>query len=77
MFNFEQVKILLQTAGITSLTVKFDEPNRLINITYVFKGRKGVKQFTYEQLENSFRINGCFTMSQPTGPTCPAKDSNG
>lgn len=64
MVNFEQIKILLQTAGISLLTVKFDEPNRLLNITYVFRGKQGEKQLTYDQVENSLKINAMFQQKE-------------
>jgi len=51
MVNFEQIKILIQAAGITILKVKFDGANQLVNISYVFKGKPVKKVITFQEIE--------------------------
>ena len=56
MISLESVKILLQTAGISRLKIDFDNEHKHVNAEYVFRGTRGTKKITYQEIIDSLTI---------------------
>jgi len=56
MFKLTQIKIVLMTAGISRLQIQFDDKKQLVNAEYIFRGKAGTKQLTYQEIVDGFTI---------------------
>jgi len=56
MIDLNNIKSILQVAGITSLKIAFDNDRNLVNADYVFRKVHNVKQITYQEIINSLSI---------------------
>lgn len=56
MINLNQVKSILQTAGISQLKIDFDDDRRCVNAEYVFRGTRATKKITYQEIVDSLLI---------------------
>jgi len=56
MIDLKQIKTILQVAGISRLKIGFVGSYRVVNVEYVFKGKPGTKQITYQEIIDSFTI---------------------
>ena len=50
MIDLSNIKTILQVAGINQLQIQFDDDHQLVNAEYVFKGKPGTRQITYEEI---------------------------
>jgi len=62
MIGLNNIKIILQTAGISRLKISFDGELQVVNVEYVFRGKPGHKQITWEE------IIKCLTIGHPGQP---------
>jgi len=65
MISLKNIKVLLTTAGISRLKIDFDDEHRLVNAEYVFRGKSGTKQITYQEIIDSL------TIGLPEAPVSP------
>ena len=56
MITLGSIKIILQTAGISRLKISFDGELQIVIAEYVFRGKPGHKQITWEEIINSLEI---------------------
>ena len=56
MISLNNIKIILQTAGISQLKISFDGELQIIDAEYVFRGKPGHKKITWEEIINSLEI---------------------
>lgn len=66
MIDLNNIKIILQTAGISRLKINFDGELQIVNAEYVFRGVPGHKQITWEEIINSLKIG---LPEEPAGAT--------
>lgn len=59
---------MLQTAGISRLKIDFDDEHKIVNAEYVFRGKSGTKQITYQEITDSL------TIGSPEAPACSTMD---
>lgn len=64
MIDLNNVKTILQVAGISRLKIHFDGDLQIVNVEYVFKGKSGYKQITWEEIIDSL------TIGLPEVPAC-------
>lgn len=50
MASLNNLKSILQLAGISRMKIQFDNERRLVNIDYVFKGKPGKKEYTFQEI---------------------------
>lgn len=69
MVELKQVKTILQLAGITQLKFQFDDKLKLVYAFYVFKGKPGIRQITYQEIIDSLTIGspGALAVPVPDG----------
>ena len=56
MIDLNNIKTILQIAGISWLKIHFDNEQKHVKAYYVFKGVSGIKQITYQEIIDSFTI---------------------
>ena len=56
MINLNNIKTILQIAGITYLRIDFGNDQKHVKAYYVFKGVSGIKQITYQEIINALTI---------------------
>jgi len=66
MITLGSIKIILQTAGISRLEISFDDELKVVNAVYLFRGKPGTKQITYQEVIDSLAIG-------PPGYTDPPR----
>ena len=73
MINLNNIKIILQTAGISQLKISFDGEFQIIDAEYVFRGKPGHKKITYQEVIDSLNIGLPETSVKrlPIGYNCP------
>lgn len=64
MINLGSVKILLKAAGVSKLTIDFNEEQKCVNAAYIFKGSLSTKKITYQEIIDSL------TIGLPKPPVC-------
>lgn len=50
MVDLNNIKTILQVAGINQLKIQFDDDQQLVNVEYVFRGKPGTRQLTYDEI---------------------------
>ena len=66
MVNLNNIKTILQIAGISRLKISFDNELKVVNVVYLFKGKPGTKQITQQEIIDSLAIG-------PPGYTDPPR----
>jgi len=56
MIDLNNIKTILQVAGISRLKIAFDNDHNLVNVDYVFRGETKYKQVTYQEIVESLTI---------------------
>ena len=62
MIDLNNIKTILQIAGISRLKIGFDNNRNLVNVEFVFRGKLGTKQITQQEIIDSL------TIGAPEGP---------
>jgi len=56
MIDLNNIKTILQIAGISRLKIGFDNNRNLVNVEFVFRGKLGTKQITQQEIIDSLTI---------------------
>lgn len=56
MIDLNNIKSILQFAGISSLSIKFDNEKEMINVCSVFKGVPGKKDLSFQEVSELLSI---------------------
>jgi len=56
MIDLNNIKTILQIAGISRLEIGFDNNLNLVNVEFVFRGKLGTKQITQQEIIDSLTI---------------------
>jgi len=70
MIDLNNIRTILQVAGISRLKINFDGELQVVNAEYTFRGVPGHKQITWEEIIDSL------TIGLPGQPVCPAVEDN-
>ena len=70
MINLNNVRTILQVAGISRLKINFDGDLQIVNAEYIFQGVPGHKQITWEEIIDSL------TIGPPEAQALPVAEDN-
>ena len=80
MIDLNNIKTILQVAGISRLQIQFDDKQQLVNVEYVFRGKPDTTQVTYQEIIDHLsigrplpsvapQVDGCFELKDLPGET--------
>lgn len=56
MIDLNNIKTILQVAGISRLKIQFNDSQKYVRVDYVFKGIPYTKRITYQEIIDSLTI---------------------
>lgn len=56
MLDATNIKSILKLAGINHLEIAIYEKLKTVKFTYIFRGKTGVKEFTFQEIKDAFEI---------------------
>lgn len=56
MIDFNTIKVMLITTGISGLKIEFDDKQKQIVAHYIFRGVPGIKRISYQEITDSLVI---------------------